>query len=147
MLLPGRLSLLIVLVRHLGVGALVVGGGGEFDVTHFGAMGDGVHDDTASINLAYAACNSAGGGTVLFPPHVASQDGATTTAERVFNTGPFELACNNSVTMLSPTVVVRARTTTTGWPMGLDCPEPAQGRTAQQMAPLLSINFGQNITL
>jgi hypothetical protein len=38
-----------------------------FNVRDFGAIGDGVTDDTASINAAGAAASAAGGGTVYFP--------------------------------------------------------------------------------
>lgn len=34
----------------------------------YGAIGDGVADDTAAINLAITACNAAGGGVVYIPP-------------------------------------------------------------------------------
>ena len=36
-------------------------------VFRYGAKGDGETDDTRAVELAYAACASAGGGTVLFP--------------------------------------------------------------------------------
>ena len=36
-------------------------------VKDFGAVGDGVADDTSAINAAIAAVNAAGGGTVFFP--------------------------------------------------------------------------------
>jgi len=39
-----------------------------FDVRTFGAAGDGKTLDTAAITKAIGAANSAGGGTVLFPP-------------------------------------------------------------------------------
>jgi polygalacturonase len=42
-------------------------GGGVYDVTAFGARGDGNALDTAAINQAIAAAGAAGGGTVRFP--------------------------------------------------------------------------------
>lgn len=41
---------------------------GVFNVKRFGAVGDGVTDDTAAINLATSTASSAGGGIVYFPP-------------------------------------------------------------------------------
>jgi hypothetical protein len=41
--------------------------GAYFDVKAFGAIGDGIVDDTAAINAAFAAVGNAGGGTVVFP--------------------------------------------------------------------------------
>jgi len=40
---------------------------GGFDVREHGAVGDGVHLDTAAINATIAACAQAGGGTVQVP--------------------------------------------------------------------------------
>ena len=39
----------------------------RFDVFDYGAAGNGTTDDTAAINAAIAACQTAGGGTVWFP--------------------------------------------------------------------------------
>eukprot|EP00035_Acanthoeca_spectabilis_P039382 m.61670 g.61670 ORF g.61670 m.61670 type:complete len:459 (+) comp9572_c0_seq1:19-1395(+) len=108
---------------------------GKFDVTTFGAKGDGVHDDTEAIQNAYAACAAAGGGTVLFPP------------DRTFITGPLSIRCNDSVTYLSLGATVLARNTTENWPFGPDCPEPAQGRTPKQAAPLFHLAYGKNVTV
>lgn len=39
-----------------------------FDVRNFGAIGDGIHDETKAINRCIEACVQKGGGTVRFPP-------------------------------------------------------------------------------
>jgi hypothetical protein len=47
---------------------------------NFGAVGDGVTDDTSAIQDAVDAANAAGGGTVYFPPgsYLVSRDGSDT---------------------------------------------------------------------
>lgn len=50
-----------------------------YDVTRYGAKGDGVTDDAAAIQKAIDKCNAAGGGQVLFP------------AGKTFLSGPVEL--------------------------------------------------------
>ena len=106
-----------------------------FDVLAHGAKGDGTTDDSRAIAAAYAACRESGGGTVLF------RDG------HVFVSGPVELSCNDSTTVVERGATLRARNTTTGWPFGLDCPEPAQGSSPRQMAPMLLISNGRNISI
>jgi len=39
----------------------------DYNVRDYGAMGDGTHNDTSSIQAAIDACDNAGGGTVFFP--------------------------------------------------------------------------------
>jgi polygalacturonase len=39
----------------------------NFDITQYGAIGDGVASCTAAFQAAIAACNKAGGGRVLVP--------------------------------------------------------------------------------
>jgi hypothetical protein len=39
----------------------------DYNVRDYGATGNGVHNDTASIQAAIDACDNAGGGTVFFP--------------------------------------------------------------------------------
>ena len=42
-------------------------GGGQFDVTAYGAVGDGTTDNAAAITAAITAASAAGGGVVTFP--------------------------------------------------------------------------------
>ena len=49
---------------------------GWFDVTTYGALGDNVTDDTAAIQAAIDACETAGGGTVYFPAGIYVVGGA-----------------------------------------------------------------------
>ena len=48
-------------------GQLKLGTSKIFDVTAFGAVGDGAHNDTSAIRAALAAAGKAGGGVVLLP--------------------------------------------------------------------------------
>lgn len=49
---------------------------GWFNVEDYGAVHNGVTDDTASIQAALNACHAAGGGTVYFPPGIYQLNGA-----------------------------------------------------------------------
>ena len=57
---PAKMALLAALLT-------VVQSTGVFDVTKYGAKGDGKTVDSAAIRAAAAACAAAGGGTLLFP--------------------------------------------------------------------------------
>ncbi|RAP77898.1 glycoside hydrolase family 28 protein [Paenibacillus montanisoli] len=39
-----------------------------FNIKQFGAIGDGIHDDTAAVKAAIDACRAEGGGMVVVPP-------------------------------------------------------------------------------
>jgi polygalacturonase len=59
---PGMLTLALLVLP-----AVAAAGGATFNVRQFGAVGDGTHMDTASLQQAIDAAANAGGGTVLFP--------------------------------------------------------------------------------
>jgi hypothetical protein len=59
-----------------GAGAAAGFDPGWFDVTDYGAVGNGSTDDTAAIQDAIDACVAAGGGTVWFPEGIYQIDGA-----------------------------------------------------------------------
>lgn len=61
--------------------------GATFDVRAFGAVGDGVSDDTAAVRRAAAALSAAGGGELLFQ------------ANHSFATGPFNLSSHSILTV------------------------------------------------
>jgi polygalacturonase len=110
-----------------------------FDVMTYGAKGDGETDDSVAIAKAYAACRAHGGGGLTKVVRFASG--------RVFRSGPVELACNHTTTLIEEGAVLMARGTTDGWEYGPDCPEPAQGRTPKQMAPFLHLQYRVNVTV
>ena len=93
-------------MRQTGASALLVAaalalaptrGAPVFDVTAFGAVGDGVTDDTVAVRAALSAAAAAGASTVLFP------------AARTFLTGAFNLSSN---------LVVRVEGRVLAWPGG-----------------------------
>ncbi len=134
-----------------GGGAARAGSGGArvFNVLDFGAKGDGVTNDHLAIAQTFAACRRAvraggggaggGGAEVVFP------------APGRYVTGPWEIACNDSLVRVergASVVSFTANGSTVGWPIGaLDCPEPSQGLTSKQAAPFILAHYARNVTL
>ena len=54
----------------------------DYDVTSYGAVGDGRTDDARAIQSAIDACSAAGGGSVVFP------------SGKTFLSGPLHMASN-----------------------------------------------------
>lgn len=70
---------------------------GYFDVTAFGAAGDGVTDDTAKITATFTAANSAGAGsTVFFPLGTYICEGLDLTGSGLHITGDGTLKLKNA---------------------------------------------------
>lgn len=106
-----------------------------FNVRAFGARGDGVTNDTLAISAAVAACRRGNGGDIVF------------SAPGVYVTSALDVGCNHSRLLVEAGAVVRSVNTTLGWPLGADCPEPAQGKTSAQAAPFLLLHGVVNMTL
>lgn len=74
-----------------GIGAGAGGGGGTgatfINVKQYGALGNGVADDTAGIQAAINACNTAGGGIVYVPVGVYPLSATIEMKSNVFLTG------------------------------------------------------------
>ena len=133
-------------MMRLCLAALATAASAEvFVVTDHGAKGDGRTRDDAAIAATFAACRSsaassaAGPREVLFP------------APGTYITGPWELACNDSVVTVEEGASVMSFTasgSTQGWPLGpLPCPEPSQGLTDVQATPFIFAHYARNVTL
>jgi polygalacturonase len=70
----------MVILLRAGALAALAAAAPVFDVTQFGAVGDGVHEDTAAVRATFAAAAQAGPSTVVFP------------AGKTFLTGAFNLS-------------------------------------------------------
>jgi Pectate lyase superfamily protein len=71
-----------------------------FDVRAFGARGNGLADDSGAIRQALAAAQSAGGGTIYFPPGVYLIDPSS---------APFVVSSHVSIEGAGPRSIVRVR--------------------------------------
>jgi hypothetical protein len=81
-----------------------------YDVTDYGAVGDGVTDDTTAIQDAIDAANAAGGGTVCFPVGRYFTTGVLDLLQNVTLagelTGPFDISSDPSATTMAPTLLI-----------------------------------------
>eukprot|EP00039_Didymoeca_costata_P016128 m.284026 g.284026 ORF g.284026 m.284026 type:complete len:438 (-) comp16339_c3_seq10:94-1407(-) len=107
-------------------------------VTSFGAKGDNATDNTAAIMATYKACAASGPGTTVVFPGSEGQ---------IYRSFPFEIRCNDSVTLIENGATIKGIEDEDRWPFGPDCPEPAQGKTPKQMAPLLYMNYANNVSV
>jgi len=81
-----------------------------YNVMDYGAVGNGVTNDTAGIQAAIDACAAAGGGTVCFPVARYYTTGVLDLKPNVTlngeETGPFESSDNPATTTVAPTLMV-----------------------------------------
>ena len=80
----------------------IVCGSRTFDVTSYGAVGDGTHKDTSAIRKAAAALHHIGGGTLLFP------------TGHTFLTGAFNISSN---TVLEVQGTIMGSSSGDDWPL------------------------------
>jgi hypothetical protein len=80
-------------------------GGEVFNVKAYGAKGDGSTDDTAAIQTAINACQTAGGGTVYFPTgnYQITPGGGTTPALSITTSGVRLVGANRHTAFLKKT--------------------------------------------
>jgi len=102
----------------LGAGDLVVSGSGEYDVTTYGALGDGIADDTTKIQAAINAASTAGGGTVMFPGGtykitavITLKDGVSLVGTGVKSTKIYQATANTGALYMETTTIPLGRLT------------------------------------
>jgi hypothetical protein len=92
--------------QPLGVKWAAASGLGWFNVKTYGAVGDGVTDDTASIASAIAAFHAAGGGVIYFPHGTYLTSGGFSIADSgvIFGDGGYwgetTILCNSATAVL-----------------------------------------------
>lgn len=129
------------LVGHLATAA--------FDVTDFGAVGDGITYDTSAVRKAAEAVTRAGGGTLLFP--------FSTGSNSTYLTGAFNISSHTYV-HIEPGATVLGSTRGVDWPLlhaatvwpqfghGSDCKPGTESCRLMHQALLFSWN-ATNVSL
>jgi len=98
----------------------------EFDITRFGAIGDGKTMNTAAFSRATAACAQAGGGSVIVPPGV-------------FLTGPITLASHMAlVVQKGATIQASSKFSDFGLPDPLPSMQPQLDALRKSLRSLIS---------
>ena len=106
--------------------------GDTFNVMDYGAVGDGIHKDTAAIVAAVAAVAAAGSGTVLFP------------SGGRFLTGPFNMTSHCTL-YIDANATLLGSTDKDDWPMIPALPSYGQGKHGGP-ARRTSLIHGENLT-
>ena len=113
-----------------------------FDVTQFGAVGDGKTYDTDAVRAATAALSRNGGGTLLFPGG---------TSSRTYLTGAFNLT-SNLIMIMEPGATVLGSPRGEDWPLIEPLPWYGGGSDQQQQGTreyqaLVYADGASNLTL
>ena len=140
------------MISILVVIAVVLSGASasSFDVTSFGAVGDGVHDCTLAIRRAAAAVAENGGGTLLFPR-------SSTTSLTTYLSGSFNVT-SHTIVRVEAGVTILGHSKGELWPLvdpnrvwpqfghGSDCTPGDEDCRLMHQALIFSWN-STNITL
>jgi polygalacturonase len=99
---------------------------GTFDITSFGAVGDGVTMNTGAFEKAVAACRNSGGGSVIVPPGI-------------FLTGPFQITSHMALVVeKGATIQASSKFSDFGLPDPLPATQDALNQYRNIIHPLIS---------